>query len=132
MGCATVVSGRRAPTLMNPSNELRATPATVASRHSSERYHALDATRAFALMLGVLFHAAWSFIPKAMGAPVVGVSAVVRFDWSFFTSHTFRMELFFLVAGFFGRMLYHKRGWAGFARHRLLRIGLPMVVGWFV
>ena len=30
---------------------------------STERVHALDAVRAFALLLGVVFHAGFSFIP---------------------------------------------------------------------
>ena len=97
-----------------------------------ERFHALDATRAFALLLGVVFHAAWSFVPAPTGAPIVDSSAGVGFYWFFFTSHTFRMQLFFLIAGFFGHLLYHRRGFSGFARHRLLRVGLPLVVGWFI
>jgi peptidoglycan/LPS O-acetylase OafA/YrhL len=97
-----------------------------------ERFHALDATRAFALLLGVVFHAAWSFAPAPLGAPIVDVSAGSGFYWFFFTSHTFRMQLFFLIAGFFGHLLYHRRGFSGFARHRLLRVGLPLVVSWFI
>ena len=70
-----------------------------------ERFHALDAARAFALLLRVVFHAAWSFAPVPMGAPIVDTSAGVGFYWFFFTSHTFRMQLFFLIAGFFGHLL---------------------------
>jgi peptidoglycan/LPS O-acetylase OafA/YrhL len=97
-----------------------------------DRFHALDATRAFALLLGVVFHAAWSFIGRASGGPIVDVSGSVVFDWFFFASHTFRMQVFFIIAGFFGRLLYERRGFAGFARHRLARIGLPLLVGWFI
>ncbi len=97
-----------------------------------ERFHALDATRAFALLLGVVFHAAWSFVPAPIGAPIVDASAGVGFYWFFFTSHTFRMQLFFLIAGFFGHLLFHRRGFSSFARHRLLRVGLPLVVGWLI
>ncbi len=92
----------------------------------------MDATRAFALMLGVVFHAAWSFVPRHTGGPIVDHSGIVAFDWFFYTSHSFRMQVFFLIAGFFGRMLYHKRGWAGFAAHRLARIAVPFVVGWVI
>ena len=97
-----------------------------------ERFHALDATRAFALLLGVVFHAAGSFVPSPSGAAIVDASASSGFYWFFSTSHTFRMQLFFLIAGFFGHLLYHRRGCYGFARHRLLRIGLPFAVGWFI
>jgi hypothetical protein len=104
----------------------------VSHPHHSERFHSLDATRAFALLLGVVFHAAWSFAPAPLGAPIVDASARVGFHWFFFTSHTFRMQLFFLIAGFFGHLLFHRRGFSGFARHRLLRVGLPLLVGWFI
>jgi peptidoglycan/LPS O-acetylase OafA/YrhL len=42
--------------------------------------------------------------------------------------HTFRMPVFFLLAGFFGRLLYEKLGAAGFLRHRAKRLLLPFVV----
>lgn len=104
----------------------------MSSPHNAERFHALDATRAFALMLGVVFHAVWSFVPRSTGGAIVDVSGNRFFDWFFFTSHSFRMQVFFLIAGFFARMLYQKRGWAGFVRHRLVRIGLPLAIGWFI
>ncbi len=97
-----------------------------------ERFHALDATRAFALLLGVVFHAAWSYVPAPMGAPIVDASASRFFDWFFFTSHTFRMQLFFLIAGFFAHLVCHRRGFTAFARNRLMRIGVPLVVGWLI
>ena len=83
-------------------------------------------------MLGVVFHATWSFVPRHTGGPIVDHSGAVAFDWFFYTAHSFRMQVFFLIAGFFGRMLYHKRGWAEFTRHRLARIAVPLVVGWFI
>lgn len=45
-------------------------------------------------------------------------------------AHIFRMTLFFLVAGFFGRMLLEKRGTRGFVRNRVTRILLPLVAFW--
>lgn len=97
-----------------------------------ERFHALDATRACALLLGVVFHAAWSFVPAPTGAVIIDASASRFFDWFFFTSHTFRMPLFFLIAGFFAHLVCHRRGFARFASNRLLRIGVPLVVGWLL
>lgn len=107
-------------------------PANGDENSHSERFHALDATRAFALMLGVVFHAAWSFVPASMGAPAVDASGSPFFDWFFFTSHTFRMQLFFLIAGFFAHMVCHRKGFTYFARNRLSRIGVPMVLGWLI
>jgi uncharacterized membrane protein len=70
-----------------------------------DRLHALDAVRAFALLIGVVFHAAWSFQAIPWGAPVVDVSSNIGFDWFVYTAHSFRMPLFFLIAGYFARML---------------------------
>lgn len=42
--------------------------------------------------------------------------------------HTFRMPIFFLVAGFFGAMLFHERGPLSMMRNRVSRILLPFLV----
>lgn len=98
----------------------------------AERFHALDATRAFALLLGVVFHAAWCFVPRGANTPMTDVSGNLFFDWFFFASHIFRMQVFFLIAGFFCRMVYHRRGMKPFVINRLTRIAVPLVVGWFI
>ena len=41
--------------------------------------------------------------------------------------HTFRMPVFFILAGFFVALLLQSRGPAGLAAHRLRRLGLPFV-----
>jgi glucans biosynthesis protein C len=41
----------------------------------------------------------------------------------------FRMSAFFLIAGFFGRMMLERRGALAFARDRAKRILVPLVVG---
>jgi peptidoglycan/LPS O-acetylase OafA/YrhL len=93
------------------------------------RLHALDAVRGGALLLGVAFHASLSFLPgpqiwvvRDAAEPLVGGFFVV--------SHMFRMTLFFVIAGFFGRMLLERRGTAGFVRDRGKRIVLPLLVFW--
>jgi ABC-type multidrug transport system ATPase subunit/peptidoglycan/LPS O-acetylase OafA/YrhL len=99
-----------------------------------ERLHALDAVRAGALLLGVVFHAGFSFIP---GMPP-GIWAMVDNSPStplavlLFGSHMFRMTLFFVIAGFFARMAFHRRGARGFWADRGVRIVVPLVVGWLV
>ncbi len=100
----------------------------------TQRLHALDAVRGFALLLGVAFHATMSFIP---GIPPGIWSMVDNSPSPFlsdagFVTHIFRMSLFFFIAGFFARMLYHKLGQRGFWANRLLRIGVPLVVGWAI
>ena len=101
---------------------------------TNQRLHALDAVRAFALLLGVVFHAGFSFIP---GMPP-GIWAMVDTSTSpvvstlLFTSHIFRMTLFFFIAGFFARMMFHRHGARGFWIDRGKRILVPLVVGWIV
>lgn len=105
---------------------------TVSVHHHPERFHALDATRAFALLLGVVFHAAWFYTPQPTETPVKDVAANHFLGWLFFAIHTFRMQLFFLIAGFFARLVIEKRGLAAFAKNRFRRIVIPFVVGWFI
>jgi glucan biosynthesis protein C len=97
-----------------------------------ERFHALDANRAFALLLGVVFHLAWGFIPSNQGTPITDVSSSIGFDYFFFTAHIFRMQVFFLIAGFFARMMYYRLGAAAFSKNRLARIAVPFVIGWLI
>src|SRR6478735_3695953 len=101
---------------------------------SGERLHALDAVRGFALLLGVAFHAAMSFLP---GMPPGIWSMVDNSPSPFladagFVAHCFRMSLFFFIAGLFARLLYHKLGARGFWTNRARRILVPLVVGWVV
>jgi peptidoglycan/LPS O-acetylase OafA/YrhL len=100
--------------------------------NSTERLHALDATRGFALLLGVVFHATLSFLPAPPGAAVWIVMDSQRslaLAMVFFVSHIFRMTTFFLIAGFFAHMSFHRKGARGFVLDRLKRIGIPLVVG---
>lgn len=97
---------------------------------SVDRLHALDGLRAFALILGIFFHGAAGYVENfpeilwPMREPSSTTLALL-----FFVSHMFRMSLFFLIAGFFGRLLIERRGTAGFVRDRAKRILLPLAVG---
>jgi ABC-type multidrug transport system ATPase subunit/peptidoglycan/LPS O-acetylase OafA/YrhL len=105
---------------------------TTASHPDSQRLHALDALRGFALLLGVAFHAALSFIPglpPGFWAMSDNSPSPLLADVSFI-SHVFRMSLFFFIAGFFARLLHQKLGTAGFWSNRALRIALPLVIFW--
>ena len=43
--------------------------------------------------------------------------------------HLFRMQFFYLIAGFFAEMVYLKRGGAYFSKNRLKRILIPFLFG---
>ncbi len=98
----------------------------------NERLHALDAVRALALLLGVVLHATVSFLPemKASGFPVADESSSSALAVIYHVIHLFRLTTFFLIAGFFARLLYHRQGLGSFLRNRSKRIVLPLLVGW--
>lgn len=92
----------------------------------------LDAVRAFALILGIIFHASLSFLPVYIGWAVMDVSTGAAVSVFTLVSHSFRMALFFLVAGFFSHMTFHSSGGRAFLKSRFVRIGIPFVIGWFL
>ncbi len=99
---------------------------------SSDRLHGLDAVRGFALLLGVALHATMSWIP---GAEYFWVTAddspSTTLAVLFFWVHSFRMTLFFVLAGFFARLLRERRGTRGFIVDRFRRVVLPAASLWF-
>jgi len=96
-----------------------------------ERLHALDAVRGFALLLGIVLHATMSFIPAPTRIWIIQDShPSMTLGVLFFVIHVFRMTTFFLIAGFFAHLSFHRRGSWGFIRDRLQRIALPLAVGW--
>jgi peptidoglycan/LPS O-acetylase OafA/YrhL len=95
---------------------------------TAERFHSLDALRAFALLLGVVFHSILAYVlPPGIWA-VGTTESPTPLLWFVYYSHCFRMEVFFLLAGFFARLVIEKRGVASFLRDRAKRILLVFVV----
>jgi peptidoglycan/LPS O-acetylase OafA/YrhL len=100
----------------------------------SGRFHGLDALRGFALVLGVFLHATLSFIPefRYTGWPIIDTSSSTSLGLVFFVIHLFRMPVFFLLAGFFGRMQFGRLESKRFIKDRTKRILLPLLFGTFV
>lgn len=99
---------------------------------TNTRLDYLDAVRAFALILGIIFHASLSFMPTFIGWAVMDISTSNVVGIFALISHSFRMELFFLIAGFFAHMQFHKQGRKAFFELRLVRIGIPLFIGWLI
>ena len=98
-----------------------------------ERLHGLDAVRAFALLLGIWLHASMSFwAPPGVWATQDRSTGTAAYILGFHYIHMFRLAAFFFMAGFFGRLVYHRRGLRGFLRDRFKRILVPLVCGWMV
>jgi len=90
-----------------------------------DRLHALDAVRSSALLLGVVLHSCAAFLqdfPIPMWRDQPHAAPAVMY----FVIHMFRMSAFYLMAGFFGRMLLERRGVRAFVKDRLKRIALPL------
>jgi glucan biosynthesis protein C len=98
---------------------------------SPERLHALDAVRGFALLLGIVLHATMSFLPAPSRVWIIQDShPSITLGVLFFAIHVFRMTTFFLIAGFFAHLSFHRRDAWGFVKDRLQRIALPLLIGW--
>ena len=81
------------------------------------------------MLLGLVLHGILSFagIPFWPAMDVRSEPEVILpiMGWI----HGFRMQLFFLVSGFFTAMMWKKRGGTALVKQRLLRIGIPLVAG---
>ena len=101
---------------------------------SAVRYHALDGLRAVMMLLGLVIHAAVSYmtLPATDVWPFRGESTSAFFDYVVFYIHVFRMPIFYVIAGFFAALLYLRRGAGGLARNRIYRVAVPFALGWIV
>lgn len=93
---------------------------------SSERNHSLDFLRAVAMFLGILLHGMLSFmdVPIPFWAARDDEHSPIT-DLFVFTVHIFRMQTFFVLAGFFGALLHERYGLGGMLKHRFKRIVIP-------
>ncbi len=93
----------------------------------SVRRHDLDALRAAAMSLGVLLHAAMSFLPGVwLPADTQSSDLLGLFVLSV---HGFRMPLFFLLSGYFTALLADRYGRCHVLSHRFRRILMPCLLG---
>ncbi|MFO0014605.1 MAG: acyltransferase family protein [Planctomycetota bacterium] len=94
------------------------------------RRNDLDALRASAMLLGIVYHAALSL---ATGFPwFIQDGSSTRGMYIFQSAvHGFRMPMFFMVSGFFTAMLWKTKGLKTLVGHRFRRVLLPCIVGLF-
>lgn len=95
----------------------------------TERIHSLDALRAIMMLLGIVLHSTepyslgddifWAKDPNAQGLSLNYIFGII---------HIFRMPVFFLIAGFFGALLFYERGPVAMLKNRFFRIVLPFIV----
>ena len=95
-----------------------------------ERYHGLDCVRATAMLLGLLLHVCIYFMPVEHYFWWSGEYEGDPLNLAFLNFiHLFRMQLFFLMAGFFAELVIDRKGMAHIVRDRIKRIFVPFVIG---
>lgn len=96
-----------------------------------ERLHGLDALRGIALLLGLVVHSSMAFLPGAQYFWIAHDPAPSQaLGLAFYVPHMFRMLLFFMLAGFFGRLALNRLGTHAFLKDRGKRITTVLLAGW--
>ena len=95
-----------------------------------KRIHFLDQMRSHMMLLGVVLHVSGSYTTLPAGElwPYKDLSTHGIFTVLAIFIHSFRMQVFFLVAGFFAAMLIGKNGNGAFLKNRSQRILLPFLL----
>jgi len=91
----------------------------------SERIHGLDALRGVLMMLGVFLHCALAYLPNSDWPFVDWTTTSPNLQMITDGVHMFRMPAFFLLSGFFGALLWQRRGARAMLKNRVKRIVLP-------
>ncbi len=99
------------------------------SSETAGRWVGLDTLRAALLLLGLLYHASYAYVPDVGRWYFVEDSAThAAFAVLASLLHAFRMPAFMLLAGLFARLGYERRGAAGFLRERARRLLVPFAL----
>tara|TARA_R110002111_G_scaffold260707_2_gene332536 strand:- start:159 stop:1364 length:1206 start_codon:yes stop_codon:yes gene_type:complete len=103
--------------------------------HKTERIHSLDSLRAIMMLLGLVLHSALTYNITYHGdawSLKDPNSTHIFSDFLVFLIHSFRMPIFFVVAGFFGAMLFYERQPIPMIKNRISRIVFPFIVFLFL
>lgn len=105
----------------------------MAAPDTSPRNVALDNLRVVAMLLGLVTHGVLPYTATGVAQfPIRDCTRHPAADAAYFAVHDFRMQLFFLLAGFAGCALASRRGVGGLARNRVTRVALPLALAVFV
>ncbi len=94
------------------------------------RLHALDNLRAIMMWLGIVIHVCVNHVVGEFPIPWRDSKQTLVADMLGAFIHSFRMPVFFVVAGFFVAMLLAQRGPWGMLKHRAKRLALPFAIFW--
>jgi glucan biosynthesis protein C len=101
----------------------------MSSSTKSERIYSLDALRAIMMLLGIVLHAGITYgkIDYQTAWPLKDTSTNLVFDLLIALIHSFRMPVFFVTAGYFGALLFYKKGPWRMITNRINRIVFPFI-----
>lgn len=95
----------------------------------AQRIHYLDNLRAAAMLLGVFLHSALAYAQPAQSFWLAtDTESSVAIDACIWFIHLFRMSLFFLLSGYFAKLVIERKGVKHFLWNRFLRIVVPFVL----
>lgn len=104
-------------------------PTLVTLGMQSQRIYYLDNLRAMAMLLGVFLHSALAYAQPAQNVWLATDSnASVPLDASIWFIHLFRMGLFFLLSGYFAKLVIERKGLRHFLWNRCMRIVVPFLL----
>ncbi len=110
-----------------PMEDSRPSPAVTLD--PSQRIHYLDNLRALAMLLGVFLHGALAYANPAQSIWLAtDTRSSVAIDATIWFIHLFRMGLFFLLSGYFAKLIIERKGLRRFWWNRCLRIALPFAL----
>ena len=103
----------------------------ITQTHKTERLHSLDSLRAIMMLLGLVLHSAITYGINDYGngwSLKDPASTHLSNDFIVSFIHTFRMQIFFFVSGFFGAMLFYERNPLKMIENRIARVVIPFIV----
>lgn len=103
----------------------------MSAAFATTRYHALDSLRASMMLLGVVLHAALPYSTLSVGK-YADACTHPSIDVLLALIHSFRMPVFFMMAGFFGALLLARRGAKDMLVNRFRLVVVPLVAAWIL
>ncbi len=95
----------------------------------NQRIYYLDNLRATAMLLGVFLHSALAYAKPSQSVWLAtDPNASVALDANIWFIHLFRMGLFFLLSGYFAKLVIERKGLGHFMWNRCLRVVVPFIL----
>lgn len=98
------------------------------TQNKTDRIYSLDSLRAIMMLLGLVFHSAIPYVVTEYSKIKDTTASHISIDYILNFIHTFRMPIFFIVAGFFGAMLFYEKQPLQMIKNRISRLVYPFIV----